>query len=180
MKLHIFGASGSGVTTLGQALSLHLNIPYFDSDEYFWEKTNPPFTVKRAPEIRNSMIKTTLNQTDSWILGGSVINWGENVFPTFKLVVFLWIPPAVRISRLRNRELERYGEVILSDSKRKKSYDNFIKWAEDYDNDTGIANRTLKAHEYWLKKRTCPVLEIREDLAIEERVKRVLDKLSDE
>lgn len=35
MKIHIFGASGSGVTTLGNALANQLNIPYFDSDHYF-------------------------------------------------------------------------------------------------------------------------------------------------
>jgi len=180
MKLHIFGASGSGVTTLGMHLSKSLNLPYFDSDNYFWEKSNPPFTIRRDPDHRNSLIKAKLDQANSWIMGGSIINWGENVFSDFDLIVFLWIPVAIRISRLKNRELERYGEVILSDSKRKKSYDNFIKWAEDYDNATGIANRTLKAHEEWLSKRTCPVLEIREDLTIEERLKLVLDKLNDE
>ncbi|CAC9976206.1 hypothetical protein FLAPXU55_03930 [Flavobacterium panici] len=39
MKIHIFGASESGVTTAGEALSKKLDIPYFDSDTYFWEKT---------------------------------------------------------------------------------------------------------------------------------------------
>ncbi|WP_228410094.1 shikimate kinase [Chryseobacterium viscerum] len=35
MKIHIFGASGSGVTTLGKALSEELNLEYFDSDDFF-------------------------------------------------------------------------------------------------------------------------------------------------
>ncbi len=180
MKLHIFGASGSGVTTLGKALSLNLNIPYFDSDEYFWEISNPPFTIRRNPIDRNNLIKAKLKQSESWILGGSIINWGEDVFPEFDLIVFLWIPPAIRILRLKSRELERYGEVILLDGKRKRLHDEFVKWAEDYDNATGISNRTLKAHEEWLSKKTCPILEMRGDLTIEERIKLVIDKLNDE
>ncbi|UUF17010.1 MULTISPECIES: shikimate kinase [Flavobacterium] len=35
----MFFASGSGVTTTGEALSKKLDIPYLDSDAYFWEKT---------------------------------------------------------------------------------------------------------------------------------------------
>ncbi|WP_414847104.1 shikimate kinase [Chryseobacterium sp. IT-36CA2] len=35
MRIHIFGASGSGVTTLGKALSEKLNIEYLDSDDFF-------------------------------------------------------------------------------------------------------------------------------------------------
>jgi adenylate kinase family enzyme len=47
MRLHIFGASGTGTTTLGQALGSTLGVPYFDSDDYFWERSIPPFTVRR-------------------------------------------------------------------------------------------------------------------------------------
>ncbi len=177
MKLHIFGASGSGVTTLGKHLSLNLNIPYFDSDGYFWEKSNPPFTIRRNPSDRNNLIKAKLNQNEDWIIGGSIINWGENVFPAFDLIVFLWIPAEIRIARLKKRELERYGNIINTDADRSKLYEEFIAWAEDYDNDRGIANRTLKAHEQWLSKRTCPVLEMRGDLTTDERAKLIIDKL---
>jgi shikimate kinase len=34
MRIHIFGV-GSGVTTLGKALSQELSIEYFDSDDFF-------------------------------------------------------------------------------------------------------------------------------------------------
>jgi adenylate kinase family enzyme len=56
MHINIFGASGSGVTTLGNALAEKLGYSYFDSDHYFWEKSDPPFTLRRDAEKRNSMI----------------------------------------------------------------------------------------------------------------------------
>ena len=36
MKIHILGASGSGTTTLAQALSTVLHNTHLDTDDYFW------------------------------------------------------------------------------------------------------------------------------------------------
>ncbi|MEA5256526.1 adenylate kinase [Arcicella aquatica] len=178
MKIHIFGASSSGVTTLGNALSNDLNIPYFDSDEYYWEKSDPPFTVRRNPSDRTLMIKKDIEQTDDWILGGSIISWGD-IFPSFDLIVFLWVPPHIRMERLREREFSRYGNIIYTDPARIKQYNDFMAWAADYDNHTGIATRTLDAHENWLHQTTSPTLAIRGDFTTEQRIDLILNKLSE-
>ena len=46
------GASGSGTTTLGAALGARLGWRHVDSDDLFWERTEPPFTTQRAREAR--------------------------------------------------------------------------------------------------------------------------------
>ena len=50
--IHIYGASGSGTTTL--AKYIHNNMGYFfmDTDDYFWLPTNPPYTEKRKIQER--------------------------------------------------------------------------------------------------------------------------------
>ncbi|NIG53378.1 adenylate kinase [Chitinophaga sp. Cy-1792] len=174
MKLHILGASGSGVTTLGNALAHYLDIPYFDSDNYFWLPTVPPFSQRRDAAERNAMISTELAKQDSWVFGGSVVNWGENVFPVFDLIVFLWIPAPVRMQRLRAREQQRYGEALETDPVLRKSHDAFMQWAADYDEQTGVANRTFDVHRKWLSEQSVPVLEIAGDVSIEERMDKVL------
>lgn len=177
MKIHIFGASGAGVTTLGHALSKKLNIPYFDSDEYFWVTSNPPFTKKRIPEERNNLVKSALKETDSWIFGGSSLKWGEDVFPEFDLVVFLWIPSEIRIERLKKRELERYGEVIHTNPERIKLYQEFLDWAVNYDVDpevSGFTGRSLKVHEDWMKQVKSKILEIRGDFTVQERINQIV------
>lgn len=179
MKLHIFGASASGVTTLGEALAEKLNLDYFDSDAYFWEETEPPFTIKRNPEERNTRISKALNDSKNFILGGSVIHWGENVFPVFDLIVFLHLPNEIRMQRLKNRELERYGDLIYTDPLRKEKYEEFVKWAHDYDFDTGIANRTLNAHKSWLEKTDSPVLELIGDIPVSEKIITIISKLKE-
>ena len=176
MKLHVLGASGSGVTTLGEALSQEINLPYFDSDEYFWIKTNPPFVLKRNPAERNQLLKDDLDKHHGWIVGGSIFQWDINQLPDFDLIVFLYIPHDVRMERLRKREMERYGNIILSDKTRNQQYKDFLAWAAGYDDNT-TQGRTLAAHENWLSQQTCPVLEIRGDCTVQERVTLILNKL---
>ncbi len=169
------GASCSGVTTLGNALAGHLSIPYFDTDAYFWEKTNPPFTTKRNPELRNRMLKADVEKHDSCIIGGSLLKWNLEI--EFDLIVFLYIPHEVRMERLKKRELERYGDIIFTDPARNQQYLDFMEWARGYDDNT-TQGRTLAAHENWLSQQSCPVLEIRGNYSVEERVKLVLQTLT--
>ncbi|MBS1509991.1 MAG: adenylate kinase [Bacteroidetes bacterium] len=173
LRMHIFGASGSGVTTLGGQLVKQLAIPYYDADDFFWEKTSTPFTVKRNPAERNALLETTLLSQPQWILGGSMISWNSMVKDYFSLVVFLWIPGAVRMQRLMNRERERYGTAIDTDPERKRLHAAFIEWAADYDENTGVAKRTLSAHEEWLKTIHQPILQLRGDLTTGERIQKI-------
>ena len=46
-RIHIFGASGTGTTTLGGTLAAALDCPHLDTDDYFWIKTDPAFRTVR-------------------------------------------------------------------------------------------------------------------------------------
>ena len=159
MKINIFGASGSGVTTLGTALAAQLKINYFDSDAFFWEETEVPFSIKRDPELRNKAFSTASGQSEDWILGGSVVNWGTAITEKFDFIVFLHIPQPIRMERLQNRETERYGAAILANAARKEKSEAFLRWAKDYDEVTGIATRNIKAHREWLQHQKYPYLK---------------------
>lgn len=176
MHINIFGASGSGVTTLGKTLSERLDYPYFDSDHYFWLPSDPPFTDRRPPEERNAMINSEMAGNENWILGGSVINWNNNW--QFGLSVFLYIPPAIRIRRLQQRELERYGDIIYTDRERNKLYNEFIDWACSYD-ELITNSRSLHSHKNWMNKLTTPLLIIEGDTTLEERVEAVVMKIKE-
>lgn len=179
MHIHILGASGSGVTTLGKALAKQIDYPYFDSDSYFWLPSDPPFINRRPPEERNPLLISHLAQHDNWILGGSIFSWSEDVFLDYDLVVFLYLPPEIRLQRLRDREYERYGAMIYTDAQRKSQYELFMSWAVDYDEAKGLAKRTLPAHEAWLKTLNVPILELRGDLTVQQRVNAVVKSIED-
>ena len=44
--IHIYGASGSGTSTLGRYLGDKLGYFFMDTDDYFWLPTDPPYTKK--------------------------------------------------------------------------------------------------------------------------------------
>jgi len=184
MKIHIFGASGSGVTTLGKALAEELRYSYFDCDNYFWEKSDPPFTMRRDPEKRNALLLHDLSQVENWILGGSMVSWGDDWHKLFDLVVFLLIPADIRLERLKKREYERYGDIIYTDAVRNKQYQDFMVWASGYDNNTAQSQsgkslgRTLQVHRDWIAQLKCRFMEITGDTSVEERINMILDAIA--
>ena len=178
MKIHIMGDSCAGSTTLGTALAQQLNYRLFDSDQYFWESAEKPFTVRRDPKLRNTMILHDTAQQPNWILSGSMVSWGPEWLHIFDLVVFLYIPHHIRMQRLHNRELERYGDAIFTDPERTANYQAFINWATGYDDNT-TKGRTLQVHENWLSQVSSPVLEIRGDTTVQQRVDLILEKMKE-
>ena len=59
-RIHILGASGSGTTTLGRALAERLQGPHFDTDDYFWLPTDPPYTQRRERTERQRLLMDDL------------------------------------------------------------------------------------------------------------------------
>lgn len=172
MKIHIMGASCAGSTTLGNALSATLKMPYFDTDDFFWERSDVPYTVRRDAPTRSRMLQEAVSRVGDCIVGGSLISWGDAWLSVFDLVVFLYVPKEIRMQRLVKREIERYGEIIYTDPVRSHLFREFYDWASKYD-DRDFTGRNVGIHEQWLGKVSCRVVEIRGDTTVAERVEKV-------
>ena len=74
MKRHIylFGASGSGTTSLGQCLAARLGYRHVDADDYFWLPPKYSFTKERLPKQRIQMLRQVLTDEGMWVLSGSL------------------------------------------------------------------------------------------------------------
>ena len=173
-RIHILGASGSGTTTLGKALSEKLEYIHFDTDDYYWKPTNPPFQEKTICKERQEALKRDLIKNKNWILTGSLCGWGDMFIPYFDLVIFLWIPNELRIERLIERERARYGEKIESRGELYKQHIEFINWASQYD-DGDLDIRSRRLHEKWINELSCKVLRFEGALELEEKVGRVFE-----
>ena len=132
MRIHIFGASGSGTTTLGRALAEALGIDHFDTDDFYWERTDPPFTLKRPVEERRRLLRRRLLQSEAWTLSGSLVNWAEGIDTLYTHVVLLRLQPDIRLARLTVREMERYGARALPGDMH-ENVQEFLAWARRYD-----------------------------------------------
>ena len=172
-RIHIVGASGSGTTTLGEALAHRIGGAHLDTDAYFWMATDPPFTTRRPVEERLQLLGVDLDRHVSWMLTGSLIGWGDVLIPRFDLVVFLYVPPDVRMARIVERERQRYGSAIDPGGPMHAASKEFIAWAASYD-DPAFAGRSLARHRAWIEGLPCPVVEIAGTPTVEESVARVL------
>lgn len=176
MKIHIMGASCAGSTTLGNALAEKLNYTYLDTDTYFFEPSEIPYAVKRPLEERTRLLRAAFDAKENVIVGGSLVSWGPEWLTMFDLVVFLYLPHAIRMERLHNREVERYSDKIFTDPYRAAKYQQFTAWAKGYD-DNSTDGRNLGVHQVWLGKLNCPIIKIEGDTTVEERVEKVLEKM---
>ncbi len=104
-RIHIFGASGSGTTTLAIAIAEKMGFKHYDTDNYIWEKTDPLYQIIRERNDRQELLCQDLSDIDSWVLSGSLCGWGDFAIPFFDLVIFLYLPIEPRIQRLEKREV---------------------------------------------------------------------------
>jgi adenylate kinase family enzyme len=159
-RIHITGASGAGVTSLGRAVATALAIPHHDTDDYLWQPTTPPFQKIRERADRLRLMNEMFLPRAEWALSGSLAGWGDAIIPAFDLVVFVTTPKEIRLQRLRAREATRYGaDAVASGGWRHKETEEFIEWASQYE-DGDLASRSLEKHEAWLAKLACPVLRL--------------------
>ncbi len=169
--IHVFGASGSGTSTIGAAVAERLGYSYFDGDFYFWEQSGKPFTLQRDPDKRIQMMQNDLEESRNWVLGGSISGWAEEIYPLVDLAVFVYLPKDIRIERLQKREVERYGERIKEGGDRYQDSLDFIAWASTYDE--ASSGRSLLIHEEVIKTLKCPVIRI-VNLDLDESIEAVL------
>jgi adenylate kinase family enzyme len=172
-RIHILGASGSGTTSLASAIGRKYGHSHLDTDDFFWMPTNRPYVEKRPRESRIALLRQSLVETSSWVLSGSLCGWGDSLIREFELVVFLAVPTAVRLMRLRAREIERYGaHAIMPGGLLRDHHVEFLEWAGRYDAG-GLEMRSRALHEQWLAGLPGAVIRLEGDLSVAEQLRRI-------
>jgi len=158
--VHIFGASGSGTTTLGRALATALGCPHVDTDDFYWLPTDPPFVEKRTVAERCRLLEAALAPSPGWVLSGWLGSWGDIFVPQFDFAVFLSTPTAVRVARLRTREAAHFGAAAIAPGgPQHAKHEEFIAWAASYEAGER-EGRSRAVQEAWLARLPCPVLRL--------------------
>ncbi len=158
--IHLFGASGSGTTTLGRALSEALHLRHLDTDDYYWLPTDPKFTAKRPIPERLMLMNADIDSAEhGTVISGSLTGWGDPLTPRFTLAVRVVTDSDIRLERLRTREYARFGERILPGGDMHQQHQDFLAWAAQYD-DGDVHMRSRANHDLWQQGLSCPVLAV--------------------
>ena len=174
--IHIFGASGSGTSTLGRALAEKTGFRFMDTDDYYWLPAEPMYTLKRPIPERLALMVRDLDECSDAVLSGSLAGWGDPLIPRFTLAVRLNTPTPVRMERLKQREYARYGRRILPGGDLFEQSQAFLAWAAQYDD--GLPPlRSRALHDLWQQKLSCPLLTLDGTLSLDKLEEAVLQKL---
>lgn len=167
MRILVTGASGSGTSTLGQAVAREIGAKFIEADDHFWFPSDPPYQRRRPPAERLDSLLEALRGCSPAVVSGSVVDWGLELEDSFSLVVFLSVPIEVRLARLRRRELERFGKID----------EGFLEWAAQYE-EGRLPGRSRAIHEKWLSRRSCPKMRIEGEVTVERAVSQLVAALS--
>lgn len=174
--IHIFGAAGSGTTTLGRMISERLGYKHMDTDDYYWLPTEPHFTEKRAVEERIALMKYDIEKYENVVISGSLADWGDVLIPYFTLAVRITLDTDIRIERIKSREKLRFGARIEPGGDMYIQHLDFLEWTKLYD--TGDLNMRSKAkHDQWQKLLPCPILHLDGSEPKEVKLQKVLQLL---
>ena len=176
MKILLFGASGSGTTTLGNEIEKRSDFKHLDVDNYYWKKTMPPYQ-KKVPLIkRNNNLKVDFKKFENVIVSGSMVSWGKEWETAFDLIIFIRLENKERIERLKKREIERYGEKLMTDKKTQQNSKAFLEWANQYEN-PNFDGRSLKVHNEWIELLDCKVLRLKGETELNNNMEIVLTEI---
>jgi len=174
--IHIFGASGSGTTTLAKKISRELGYTMMDTDDYYWMPTEPKFTRKRPVDERLRLMIRDIDNSENVVISGSLTDWGDVLIPYFTLAIRIELEQDLRMERLIKRERERYGSRIDPGGDMYQQHIDFVKWARAYDNG-GMDMRSKVKHDDWQKLLLCDIIYLDGVDTLENNYAKVLENL---
>jgi peptide/nickel transport system permease protein len=95
---------GSGTTTLGAALATRLGCARLDTTISSGSRRSQGFWRSGRSRSASRCWRARWMRQRAGCLSGSLCGWGDVFIPRFELVVFIYIPPEVRMARLAQRE----------------------------------------------------------------------------
>ena len=166
----IFGAMGTGKTTLGRELAQQLKFQHFDLDDYLmrWD-TKIPLTEYNTKEERIERLTNGISKYPNFVMSGQMWSIRKTFEPLFDLGIFITAPTEIRVERVRSREISRWGDRIFPGGDMYEVHQESIFFTEQYD--TGEPPAVcLKRDEQWVTELPCPVLHIDGTKTIAENV----------
>ena len=147
----VFGANGSGKTTLGRELAHILNFKRMDAEDYYFEKSEVPYSVVRPREYVLELMLADIKKYRSFVLSGVTGDYGNEIPSFYELAVYITAPLELRMERIKKRAYEQYGERVLKGGDMYEQEQKFFDF---------VASRPLIKIDQWAETLTCPIIHV--------------------
>lgn len=109
----IFGLNGSGKSVLGKELSRILNYKHIDVEDYYFNESDIPYSSPRPREEFLSLIMNDIKKYSNFVMSAVKIDFTDDIQSFIKLGVFIDAPYEIRMNRVRERSLDKFGDRVM-------------------------------------------------------------------
>lgn len=155
----IMGLNGSGKSTVCRELADLLNYRRMDVEDYYFLDSDIPYAKSRNHEEVKQLMLNDIKIYHNYVLSSVGCNWGSEIVSTYKLAILLYAPLQVRLERIKQREITRFGNRVLEGGDMYESQKRFHDM---------VASRSPEDIKQQACSLTCPVLEINATLPVKE------------
>ena len=147
----VFGPNGSGKTTLGRELARVLGFKHMDIEDYYFGKSEIPYTVARPREEWLRLMLADIEKHGVFVMTGCTCDYGDVIPQYYRLGVHISAPHELRMERVKQRAYDMYGVRVLEGGDMYEQEQKFF----DY-----VAKRPLARIDEWAATLKCQVIQI--------------------
>ena len=166
----VCGCNGSGKSTLGRELALALGYTFIDIEDCFFPDrgAKDPYESPLSRADAQSILLERAKRSRHFVLACVKGDYGAELLPLYRWAVYISVPEEIRLWRLRERSLQKFGARALPGGDLYARENAFFKAA---------AARTEEEVQSWLGALHCPVIAVDGTAAPKENVRLILSKV---
>ena len=165
----VCGLNGSGKTTLAGALAKALNFKHMDIEQYYFTSMYNPYALSRTRVEVERLILDDIKQNPLFVFSAVNGDMTPEINDNYDLVVYLDVPLDMRMKRIRQRAIDKFGDRVLPGGDMYEQEEKFFAYAE---------KRTPDKIENWLKTLSCKAIRLDGTKPIQENVELIKSLLS--
>lgn len=138
MGIILCGLNGSGKSTLGRALAESLGWRFIDNEDLYFPKNDPDYLYggQRTQAEVERLLLAAVREDDRFVFAAVKGNYGEAVLPYYERAVLVEVPRELRLRRVQQRSLDRFGDRAMPGGdlyeREKWFFDHISARPEDY------------------------------------------------
>jgi len=145
----VCGLNGSGKTTLAGALAEELSFKHMDIEQYYFSSADNPYSSSRTREEVERLLWEDIQNNPCFVFSAVNGDMSRKINRNYDLVIYLDVPLEIRMKRIRQRAIDRFGDRVLPGGDMYEQEEQFFSFAE---------KRTPEIIESFLKAVSCKVI----------------------
>ena len=163
----VCGLNGTGKSTLGKALAEELGHHFIDSEDIYFPRAEA-YASPRTREEAEAVLRGEIQAHPDFVLSTVKMEHGESFYPFFRWAVLIHVPRDIRLERVRNRSLQKFGSRMLPGGDLYEQEEKFFEF---------VKSRPENTVEEWIQSLKCPIIRIDGTKSIEENVDFIIEQL---